>query len=306
MTGPVYNLVWLVFGTLYPAYNSFKAVKSKNAKNYVRWMMYWIVYALFVASESLLDPLLNFWLPFYGEAKVIFLLYLVSSSTRGSSVIYKGWIHPVLSSNEAEIDIAIEKLKLKSFQTAKSWIKTGMQKVAGFVTNTALKSGGGLVQQLQRSYSMVDLTDMGNILAEEMSVAQEKTEIDEKTCHITSRMNHITSRMKHYKSEECLYNPSHSSIGRLRSPDMMLSNTSISSGYSTDSLLPTFDDQDEKIDETKFCHYEAIQMRAEEIMRREAQLDQMMMTRQRTKRKLQGKERRQNEREAIDALGNTN
>jgi len=279
MTGPVYNLVWLVFGTLYPAYNSFKAVKSKNAKNYVRWMMYWIVYALFVASESLLDPLLNFWLPFYGEAK--------------------GWIHPVLSSNEAEIDIAIEKLKLKSFQTAKSWIKTGMQKVGGFVTNTALKSGGGLVQQLQRSYSMVDLTDMGNILAEEMSVAQEKTEIDEKT-------RHINSRMKHYKSEECLHIPTHSSIGRLRSRDMMLSNTSISSGYSTDSLLPTFEDQDEKIDETKFCHYEAIQMRAEEIMRREAQLDQMMMTRQRTKRKLQGKERRQNEREAIDALGNTN
>ena len=53
-------------------------------------------------------------------------------------------------------------------------------------------------------------------------------------------------------------------------------------------------------------YHEAIQMRAEEIMRREAQLDQMMMTRQRTKRKLQGKERRQNEREAIDALGNTN
>ena len=64
-------------------------------------MMYWIVYALFVASESLLDPILNFWLPFYAEAKV--LLYLVSSSTRGSSVIYKGWIHPVLSSNEVEI-----------------------------------------------------------------------------------------------------------------------------------------------------------------------------------------------------------
>ena len=101
-------------------------------------------------------------LPFYAEAKIIFLLYLVSSSTRGSGVIYKGWIHPVLSSNEAEIDAAIEKLKLRSFQTAKTWIKKGIQKVGGFVTNTALHSGGGLVQQLQRSYSMVDLTEIEN------------------------------------------------------------------------------------------------------------------------------------------------
>ena len=94
-------------------------------------MMYWIVYALFVASESLLNPILNFWLPFYAEAKVIFLLYLVSSSTRGSSVIYKGWIHLVLSSNEAKIDVANEKIKVKNFQTAKTWIKF-RPKVGGY------------------------------------------------------------------------------------------------------------------------------------------------------------------------------
>ena len=96
MTGPVYYSIWLFCGTLYPAYESFKAVKSKNAKNYVsrynvlplvdtylqstidsilpvdkvsdnvyyiqvRWMMYWIVYAIFAAVESILDPLLYFW-----------------------------------------------------------------------------------------------------------------------------------------------------------------------------------------------------------------------------------------------------
>ena len=101
-------------------------------------------------------------MPFYAEAKVLFLLYLISSSTRGSTVIYRGWIHPALSSNEAEIDVAIEKVKLKSFQTAKGWIKTGIQRVGGFVTNQALNRGGGLVQQMQRSYSMVDLTEVGS------------------------------------------------------------------------------------------------------------------------------------------------
>ena len=27
----------------------------------VRWMMYWIVYAIFAAVESIMDPILYFW-----------------------------------------------------------------------------------------------------------------------------------------------------------------------------------------------------------------------------------------------------
>jgi len=281
--GPVYYLVWLLCGTVYPAYSSFKAVKSKNAKHYVRWMMYWVVYAVFVATESIIDPFIHFWLPFYAEAKIIFLLYLVSSSTRGSSVIYKSWIHPVLSSNEADIDIALEKLKLRSFQTAKAWIKTGIQKVGGFVTNTALSSGGGLVQQLQRSYSMVDLTQIENKKIRRRSNIEDIKEEEEMS-------NHLNSRMKHYKSEEYLYNPNpnYSSLSRWRSPDMMLSNTSISSGYSTDSLLPTFDDQDEKMYEPTYKNCNAIQSRAEENLLWEEKLEEMMKTMKKSKRRLEG------------------
>jgi len=283
MAGPVYNSVWLFLCTLYPAYASFKAVKSKNAKHYVRWMMYWIVYAMFVATESLVDPFLIFWLPFYSEAKIIFLLYLVSSSTRGSSVIYKGWIHPVLCSNEAEIDVAIEKIKLRSFATAKTWIKTGIQKVGGFVTNTALHSGGGLVQQLQRSYSMVDLTEIENKKRRRRSDIQDIAEEEETTFH-------LQNKMKHYKSEECLYNPNpnYSSLRRWRSPDIFLSNTSISSGYSTDSLLPSFEDQDEKFNEDTYSQYEATKSRAEENLMWEAKLEEMMMTMKKSKKKLEG------------------
>ena len=35
MAGPVYNCVWMFLCTLYPAYASFKAVKTKNVKEYV-------------------------------------------------------------------------------------------------------------------------------------------------------------------------------------------------------------------------------------------------------------------------------
>ncbi|XP_074806317.1 uncharacterized protein LOC141986049 [Natator depressus] len=40
------RVVVLVFGMLYPAYASYKAVKTKNILEYVRWMMYWIVFAV--------------------------------------------------------------------------------------------------------------------------------------------------------------------------------------------------------------------------------------------------------------------
>ncbi|XP_012666459.1 receptor expression-enhancing protein 1 isoform X2 [Otolemur garnettii] len=49
------RLVVLVFGTLYPAYYSYKAVKSKDIKEYVKWMMYWIIFALFTTAETFTD-----------------------------------------------------------------------------------------------------------------------------------------------------------------------------------------------------------------------------------------------------------
>ena len=68
-------------------------------------------------------------MPFYSESKILFLLYLVSSSTRGSTNIYRAWVHPTLSENEAEIDIAINKFKSKTVQTIKQWVTTGLQRL---------------------------------------------------------------------------------------------------------------------------------------------------------------------------------
>lgn len=237
MTGPVYYSIWLFCGTLYPAYESFKAVKAKNAKNYVRWMMYWIVYAIFGALESIVDPIMNFWLPFYSEAKILFLLYLVSSSTRGSTNIYRAWVHPTLSENEAEIDIAINKFKSKTVQTIKQWVTTGLQRLGGVVTQTAISGGGGLMQSFQKSYSMMDLS--------EPETRVRRREYRNSVIMEDDNESGIGASIKSYKSEEYLShnNPTYASLARLRvaggNPDLIKSSESLSSGYSTDNFLPS-------------------------------------------------------------------
>ncbi|XP_030876866.1 receptor expression-enhancing protein 1-like, partial [Leptonychotes weddellii] len=76
------RLVVLIFGTLYPAYYSYKAVKSKDIKEYV----------------SSTD-----WFPFYYELKIAFVAWLLSPYTKGSSLLYRKFVHPTLSSKEKVI-----------------------------------------------------------------------------------------------------------------------------------------------------------------------------------------------------------
>jgi len=52
MTYPLFSILRLVLGTLYPAYASYKAVRTKDVKEYVKWMMYWIVFAIFTSVET--------------------------------------------------------------------------------------------------------------------------------------------------------------------------------------------------------------------------------------------------------------
>ncbi|KAJ3626995.1 hypothetical protein MTP99_014404 [Tenebrio molitor] len=148
------RLVILLFGTLYPAYASYKAVKTKNVKEYVKWMMYWIVFALFTCAETFTDVFFS-WLPFYYEIKIILVIWLLSPATKGSSILYRKFVHPALSSREQEIDEYITKAKEQSY---KQFLDLGSKGVTALM-QTAIKGGGGLVNQLRKSYSLSDLSD---------------------------------------------------------------------------------------------------------------------------------------------------
>ncbi|KAG8200956.1 hypothetical protein JTE90_020593 [Oedothorax gibbosus] len=104
------RLVLLVFGTLYPAYASYKTVKTKNVRDYVKWMMYWIVFALYTFIEIFADIFVSFWFPFYYELKILFVLWLICPATRGSTYIFRKIINPQLSKHEQELDTHIASL----------------------------------------------------------------------------------------------------------------------------------------------------------------------------------------------------
>ena len=89
----------LIFSVIYPAYRSFKAVRNKNLKEYLRWIVYWIVYAFFTCIELLTDAIMS-WFPFFFEIKVITLIWLLGPSSRGAMKVYKSCIHPTLISRE--------------------------------------------------------------------------------------------------------------------------------------------------------------------------------------------------------------
>mmetsp|Transcript_12890 Transcript_12890/g.22273 ORF Transcript_12890/g.22273 Transcript_12890/m.22273 type:complete len:148 (-) Transcript_12890:710-1153(-) len=76
-----------IVGFLYPAYASFHALRSPSQEDDRQWLIYWIIYALCNVFEFFLD-LVIFWLPFYYEFKVFFILWLQLPQFRGAEWLY--------------------------------------------------------------------------------------------------------------------------------------------------------------------------------------------------------------------------
>jgi receptor expression-enhancing protein 1/2/3/4 len=152
------RFVILVFGTLYPAYASYKAIKTKNIKEYVKWMMYWIVFALFTAAETFADIFIC-WIPFYYEMKILFVLWLISPATKGASILYRKFIHPKLSKHEPEIDKYISKASDQGYSAFLSLGSRGFNAATNFVLTSAMKGQTTIVEHIKKSYSLNDLTD---------------------------------------------------------------------------------------------------------------------------------------------------
>lgn len=119
-------------------------------------MMYWIVFALFTTTETFLDIFFS-WFPFYYEIKILFILWVLSPATRGSSLLYKKVVHPLLISREKEIDDLIEKTKQQGYSTFVQLFSSGFNYASSLFLTSALKGQMLLGNQLKKSLSLNDV-----------------------------------------------------------------------------------------------------------------------------------------------------
>ncbi|VDP29358.1 unnamed protein product [Echinostoma caproni] len=77
----------IIFGVLHPSYKTYKAIKKRD-------------YQEVVCPRASHILVFESRLPFYYEAKIAFVIWLVTPATSGYSIIYRKLIHPELSKRE--------------------------------------------------------------------------------------------------------------------------------------------------------------------------------------------------------------
>ncbi|MCP9259319.1 Receptor expression-enhancing protein [Dirofilaria immitis] len=111
----------------------------------------------FCFIETIADIIVSFWLPFYYELKIVFVLWLLSPWTKGASILYRKWVHPTLTKHERDIDLLLEHAKSESYNQVMRLGSRGILCAREIIATAALRGQAQLVQQLQRSHSTSDI-----------------------------------------------------------------------------------------------------------------------------------------------------
>ncbi|KAG0048117.1 hypothetical protein BGZ83_006886 [Gryganskiella cystojenkinii] len=123
----------------YPAYASFKAIHSRDPTRLTAWLMYWTVMGLFTLVEFVLDTFV-FWLPFYYEFKMLFVLWMILPQTQGSIYLYQAIVDPYLTQHEREIDQTLKDIQKQAMAMGMEYIKRGIQFLQNLVFDLYKKS----------------------------------------------------------------------------------------------------------------------------------------------------------------------
>jgi len=117
ITGIASDFITAIFGFLYPAYMSFKALESAEEGDDVQWLTYWVVFVLMTFLDTAFGFVLSF-IPLYHVLKLVFYIYLFYPKSKGATVIYESFLKPLLKKYESKIDSTLQKVENieKTFQ----------------------------------------------------------------------------------------------------------------------------------------------------------------------------------------------
>ncbi|KAK4058937.1 hypothetical protein OIO90_000383 [Microbotryomycetes sp. JL221] len=107
------RLVSTVAGAIYPAYASYKAIKTNDVAKLEVWLMFWVVMGIVMSFESTLEWIVA-WFPFYYEVKTLVILWLT--------------LPQIQATHEDEIDRAIADAKVRAKQAGLDWLSRGISK----------------------------------------------------------------------------------------------------------------------------------------------------------------------------------
>ncbi|CAH8621878.1 unnamed protein product [Schistosoma bovis] len=98
------DILTLLVGALYPAYQSVKAIETHEKEDDTKWLTYWVVFASVQLFEAC-TAMMVYYLPLYPIIKCAFLIYcMIPISQNGSLLIYRRLIRPFVLEHSEDID----------------------------------------------------------------------------------------------------------------------------------------------------------------------------------------------------------
>ena len=92
-----------------PAYLSFLALESADKEDDIKYLNYWVIFALTEVSTPLLKLLLNKF--FYMVFRVVFTLLLLHPKINLSTVIYNSGVRPLMARGREAVDEGLTRLQ---------------------------------------------------------------------------------------------------------------------------------------------------------------------------------------------------
>ena len=101
-------LICNIVGFLFPAYKSFKALRTNDTTDDKKWLTYWVVFSFFTVFDGVISSIL-FFIPYFSIIKLSFYVYLFHPKSDGAKWVYDNFLEKMLAKYEGKIDKNLEK-----------------------------------------------------------------------------------------------------------------------------------------------------------------------------------------------------